>query len=319
MSYPPAVVHRADKLSSAARAKLSKSSKLVIKVSSLTSVGVEWTDSITTELSVTSRKSGKVTRGTAIADRDIMIEATEDSVKVIVTADSEHMGRLPPSTAEALGRFLGFWKDEHLLLVERLMAVYTLRDARDLMVKHEILLDAQEDGMLGASAISNASFLGARKTAPEAVDTNFSPVTRVLESNSSAAQAQDRGPVNPFDPRPFQFTANLWQGGTPTPRMVSRSTENNGTATFNSSMANFTSSSGPRRTPAISHPVDVGARSGGKDTSQVGIDGESLVYQKLKELLGDSFGPDNWTSELRHLADPPIWIMEAIGRYNLLC
>ena len=46
---------------------------------------------------------------------------------------------------EILGRYLGFFKDGHLVLVKRLMTAYNMRDARSLMVKHEIQVEMEEE------------------------------------------------------------------------------------------------------------------------------------------------------------------------------
>ena len=77
------------------------------------------------------------------------------------------------------------------------------------------------------------------------------------------------------------------------------------------SLSNFiTASRGPRRTKGDGRPTLAHSSISNDDNiSQTGIAGELIVYNQLKSILGACFGPDNWTSELRHLADAslPEW------------
>ncbi|KAI0037353.1 hypothetical protein FA95DRAFT_1578894, partial [Auriscalpium vulgare] len=53
-----------------------------------------------------------------------------------------------------------------------------------------------------------------------------------------------------------------------------------------------------RGTPNVDHNAQWS-----EETDAIGVAGELFVFKVLRGLLGSSFGPDNWTSELRGQAD----------------
>ena len=68
-----------------------------------------------------------------------------------------------------------------------------------------------------------------------------------------------------------------------------------------------TPGNGPRRTNGANHLAD------GSPTTvdpQIGIQGEVIVYEALRNAMPETVTPDTWTSELRHLAKPELgeWV-----------
>ena len=235
-----------------------------------------------------------------------MLEDSTVCLNVYILRRAAALGHLPPSTGDSPGNYLCVTSFEHLHLIGHILMAYSQRDIRDLLVSRGVAVDSNEDEDEEPEPPTNDSFEASQvqhqpqtEPNPIAVETSLPlrrsesvPVVEAVSSRGGGRGGRGRG----------RGARDIASSSRPAPSS-SHSPDPAAGVTATAPQSNgIPHSSGPRRTDGASRAVEITAAQ--RQDPKTGIEGELKVYSMLKNVLGDEFTEENWTSELRHLVVP---------------
>ena len=272
--------------------------------------------------------------GTSREKDQLMLKPSSESLDLYITQKAASLKQLPSASADHLCEYLGITIDKFKLLTHQTLNADDGEQARDTLVTAGIDIDAEADELQAANKI-NAEF---RAPSPEKPHNGQAekkaPATRQPRSCLQVPlQTQTNAPTQmTLSARNKPTAASLPSVLTSAQQVALRSgqvtltksshgngsfsedtqdwwnaksqpqSDEHGRPRSSNGNGNDASSEFPRGPPRRRPDNQYDPTAPTKFDPQTGTDGEFIVYNFLKSILGDDFGPDNWTSEMREFA-----------------